>query len=55
MNPADAPTVFVVDEDAAMRAAIQGLLKRKLCPRKLCHSKGSPQLFQFNFVEFWCN
>jgi FixJ family two-component response regulator len=27
MNPADAPTVFVVDDDAAMRAAIQGLLK----------------------------
>jgi len=27
MNPEDAPTVFVVDDDAAMRAAIQGLLK----------------------------
>jgi FixJ family two-component response regulator len=27
MNPAEAPTVFVVDDDAAMRAAIQGLLK----------------------------
>ena len=27
MNPADTPTVFVVDDDAAMRAAIQGLLK----------------------------
>src|SRR6266850_87613 len=27
MNPTDAPTVFVVDDDAAMRAAIQGLLK----------------------------
>jgi len=27
MNPADAPTVFVIDDDAAMRAAIQGLLK----------------------------
>ena len=27
MNPADAPTVFVVDDDAAMRASIQGLLK----------------------------
>jgi FixJ family two-component response regulator len=27
MNPSDAPTVFVVDDDAAMRAAIQGLLK----------------------------
>jgi FixJ family two-component response regulator len=27
MNPADNPTVFVVDDDAAMRAAIQGLLK----------------------------
>src|SRR5467141_4117069 len=27
MNPADPPTVFVVDDDAAMRAAIQGLLK----------------------------
>ena len=27
MSLADAPTVFVVDDDAAMRAAIQGLLK----------------------------
>jgi FixJ family two-component response regulator len=27
MIPADTPTVFVVDDDAAMRAAIQGLLK----------------------------
>src|SRR5712691_600711 len=27
MNPADAPTVFVVDDDAAVRASIQGLLK----------------------------
>ncbi len=27
MNLADVPTVFVVDDDAAMRAAIQGLLK----------------------------
>jgi FixJ family two-component response regulator len=27
MNPADTPTVFVVDDDAAVRAAIQGLLK----------------------------
>lgn len=27
MNPADTSTVFVVDDDAAMRAAIQGLLK----------------------------
>jgi FixJ family two-component response regulator len=27
MNPADNPTVFVVDDDAAVRAAIQGLLK----------------------------
>jgi FixJ family two-component response regulator len=27
MKPADAPTVFVIDDDAAMRAAIQGLLK----------------------------
>jgi FixJ family two-component response regulator len=26
MNPADVPTVFVVDDDAAMRAAIEGLL-----------------------------
>lgn len=23
--------------------------KRKLCPKKLCHSKGSPQQFQSNF------
>ena len=27
MNPADAPTVFVVDDDPAVRASIQGLLK----------------------------
>jgi FixJ family two-component response regulator len=27
MTPADAPSVFVIDDDAAMRAAIQGLLK----------------------------
>jgi FixJ family two-component response regulator len=27
MRPADTPTVFIVDDDAAMRAAIQGLLK----------------------------
>ena len=27
MNPADTPTVFVVDDDAAVRTAIQGLLK----------------------------
>ena len=27
MSPADAPTVFVVDDDLSVRAAIQGLLK----------------------------
>jgi FixJ family two-component response regulator len=27
MPPADAPTVFVIDDDAAVRASIQGLLK----------------------------
>src|ERR1700704_833513 len=27
MTPADAPTVFVIDDDAGVRAAIQGLLK----------------------------
>jgi FixJ family two-component response regulator len=27
MTPADAPTVFVVDDDAAVRASIEGLLK----------------------------
>ncbi len=27
MKPADAPTVFVIDDDAAVRASIQGLLK----------------------------
>src|ERR1700674_1411192 len=27
MTPADAPTVFVIDDDAAVRASIQGLLK----------------------------
>ena len=27
MTPAGAPTVFVIDDDAAVRASIQGLLK----------------------------
>src|SRR6267142_1658668 len=27
MTPGDAPTVFVIDDDAAVREAIQGLLK----------------------------
>ena len=27
MTPGDAPTVFVVDDDALVRASIQGLLK----------------------------
>ena len=27
MTPSDAPTVFVIDDDAGVRAAIQGLLK----------------------------
>jgi len=27
MTPADAPTVFIVDDDAGVRASIQGLLK----------------------------
>ena len=27
MTPADAPAVFVIDDDAAVRASIQGLLK----------------------------
>ncbi len=27
MTPVDAPTVFIIDDDAAMRASIQGLLK----------------------------
>src|SRR6202022_2064008 len=27
MTPADAPTVFVIDDDAGVRASIQGLLK----------------------------
>src|SRR5258708_12268266 len=27
MNPQDAPTVFVVDDDASVRASIEGLLK----------------------------
>ena len=27
MTPADGPTIFVIDDDAAMRASIQGLLK----------------------------
>jgi len=27
MRPAGAPTVFVIDDDAAVRASIQGLLK----------------------------
>jgi len=32
MKPADAPTVFVIDDDAAMRAAIRGLLKSVSLP-----------------------
>jgi len=27
MTPADVPTVFVIDDDAGVRASIQGLLK----------------------------
>jgi len=29
MTAADAPTVFVVDDDAGVRASIQGLLNRR--------------------------
>jgi FixJ family two-component response regulator len=32
MKPADAPTVFVIDDDAAMRAAIRGLLESVSLP-----------------------
>jgi len=35
MTPAGAPTVFVIDDDAAMRAAIRGLLSRWLAVRVL--------------------
>jgi len=32
MTPADAPTVFVIDDDAGVRASIQGLLKSASLP-----------------------
>jgi FixJ family two-component response regulator len=42
MMPADAPTVFVVDDDAGVRASIQGLLKSV---KLRCESFGSAEEF----------
>jgi FixJ family two-component response regulator len=45
MTPADAPTVFVVDDDAGVRASIQGLLKSA---RLQCASFGTAEEFLRN-------
>jgi FixJ family two-component response regulator len=45
MTPADAPTVFVVDDDAGLRASIQGLLK---WARLRCASFGTAEEFLRN-------
>src|SRR6266849_2365546 len=45
MNPQDAPTVFVVDDDADVRASIQGLLKSA---RLGCASFGTAEEFLRN-------
>src|SRR6266852_7256616 len=45
MTAADAPTVFVVDDDAGVRASIQGLLKSA---RLRCASFGTPEEFLRN-------
>jgi FixJ family two-component response regulator len=45
MTPADAPTVFVIDDDAGVRASIQGLLKSA---RLQCASFGTAEEFLRN-------
>src|ERR1700745_2838672 len=45
MTAADAPTVFVVDDDAGVRASIQGLLKSA---RLRCVSFGTAEEFLHN-------
>ena len=45
MTPTDAPTVFVVDDDAGVRASIQGLLK---AARLRCASFGTAEEFLRN-------
>src|SRR5260370_7766915 len=45
MTAADAPTVFVVDDDASVRASIQGLLKSARLP---CASFGTAEEFLRN-------
>ena len=45
MTPADVPTVFVVDDDAGVRASIQGLLKSA---RLRCASFGTAEEFLRN-------
>jgi FixJ family two-component response regulator len=42
MTPADAPTVFIIDDDAGVRASIQGLLKSA---RLRCASFGTAEEF----------
>src|SRR5436309_15332268 len=45
MTPADVPTVFVVDDDAGVRASIQGLLKSA---KLRCASFGTAEEFLRN-------
>ena len=45
MTPADAPTVFIVDDDAGVRASIQGLLKSA---KLKCTSYGTAEEFLRN-------
>src|SRR5260370_11638329 len=45
MTAADAPSVFVVDDDASVRASIQGLLKSARLP---CASFGTAEEFLRN-------
>src|SRR3989449_5167018 len=45
MNPPDTPTVFVIDDDASVRASIQGLLKSA---RLGCASFGTAEEFLRN-------
>ncbi len=50
MKPADPPTVFVIDDDAGVREAIQGLLKSA---RLRCASFGTAEEFLRNKPPDW--
>ena len=50
MKPADAPTVFVIDDDASVREAIQGLLKSA---RLRCAPFGTAEEFLRNKPPDW--